>query len=616
MAGPDLVVRVAANISALQDDMKRAALSVKTMEESLKDAGVAGKYLVSSFEELGHLLSGTLAAGALIEFAHSVFEAAENIESMALKTNMSVEELQRLNYIASQTNTSIETMVSATQNLEQRLGNDDSGAAGAMKKLGINTDEFRKLGAYEQMTTLSEAIRSIEDPLERAAVEFGLFGRAWKEVAPAMLSDMKEIGNQAPIMADETVKSLAEAEKAWKGLWVAVKTYSGEALIASDTLTTWTNTVNPVILLIKTLQTAAEEGAKTFGDETGLAGAMAKIPPIADQTKDSIVNLTLKGQDLKDVENDLTIQHMKHVAALREQNEAADAAAKYAEHLLKVDEQLNAEYERAAARAEEDYARYEQMTLESDRYTRDHYQLIMDRAREAYDFALDHLSSYTQAEIQMLAEASRKATESYNNWTANATADLEKVRGGTDAATDSTQQLVAAVEGLQQAYIDVDNAKNRGLGTTTQVTSVNFLDMIDKFNHMYDNLKATGQYLGTIPQIDPNVALSLAQQDYSYSDIIAYLTGSIHFLGPPSGHGIPGFAGGVSDFAGGLAVVGEHGPELVSLPPHSSVTPAASIVNHIYVTQPLGSPQAIAAAVNAAQMDSLRAQGLRLPSGA
>lgn len=36
---------------------------------------------------------------------------------------------------------------------------------------------------------------------------------------------------------------------------------------------------------------------------------------------------------------------------------------------------------------------------------------------------------------------------------------------------------------------------------------------------------------------------------------------------------IPGFAGGVSNFSGGMAVVGERGPELVNLPRGSSVTP-------------------------------------------
>ena len=36
---------------------------------------------------------------------------------------------------------------------------------------------------------------------------------------------------------------------------------------------------------------------------------------------------------------------------------------------------------------------------------------------------------------------------------------------------------------------------------------------------------------------------------------------------------IPGFAGGVQNFRGGAAVVGERGPELVTLPRGASVTP-------------------------------------------
>lgn len=42
---------------------------------------------------------------------------------------------------------------------------------------------------------------------------------------------------------------------------------------------------------------------------------------------------------------------------------------------------------------------------------------------------------------------------------------------------------------------------------------------------------------------------------------------------------VPGFAGGVQNFAGGLAVVGERGPELVNLPRGSNVIPNKSLAN-------------------------------------
>lgn len=47
---------------------------------------------------------------------------------------------------------------------------------------------------------------------------------------------------------------------------------------------------------------------------------------------------------------------------------------------------------------------------------------------------------------------------------------------------------------------------------------------------------------------------------------------------------IPGFANGVTNFSGGLAMVGENGPELVNLPNGSSVTPNSKISNSSSVT--------------------------------
>jgi hypothetical protein len=51
-------------------------------------------------------------------------------------------------------------------------------------------------------------------------------------------------------------------------------------------------------------------------------------------------------------------------------------------------------------------------------------------------------------------------------------------------------------------------------------------------------------------------------------------TGGVYDTGGGAGTGFnPGFASGIRDFAGGFAMVGERGPELMYLPPHSNIYP-------------------------------------------
>ena len=75
MSGPDLVVRVAANISALQADMATAAQSVKTIETAVIDASAASRAFESSLDSLGTHMLAAFSVGAVINFAENVVSA-------------------------------------------------------------------------------------------------------------------------------------------------------------------------------------------------------------------------------------------------------------------------------------------------------------------------------------------------------------------------------------------------------------------------------------------------------------------------------------------------------------------------------------------------------------
>lgn len=84
---------------------------------------------------------------------------------------------------------------------------------------------------------------------------------------------------------------------------------------------------------------------------------------------------------------------------------------------------------------------------------------------------------------------------------------------------------------------------------------------------------------------------------------------------------LPGFAGGVDNFSGGMAVVGENGPEIINLPRGSSVYPNGTMPASVVINAPitingsvLSNKDEIARVVGDALMYSLRGLGVRLPT--
>lgn len=222
----DLVVRVAANISALQADMVTAAASIKTIEQTTTAAATASAGWTSALNDLGRGFVARIAEGMLlrdamrefITFGKEVLSAGSSIQKMADQTAIGTTEIQKLMYIAGQSDVSIESLVGAVQNLQVRLGDETTGAAGAMAKLKINLEAFGKLDTYAQMTTLGDAILALPTATEQASVAAALFGKTWKEILPAIKSGMAEVGEQAPIMANETIKALDRIDDGLKAV--------------------------------------------------------------------------------------------------------------------------------------------------------------------------------------------------------------------------------------------------------------------------------------------------------------------------------------------------------------------------------------------------------------
>ncbi len=232
-----------------------------------------------------------------------------------------------------------------------------------------------------------------------------------------------------------------------------------------------------------------------------------------------------------------------------------------------------------------------QKTLESDKYTREHYQLLADQAAAAYQFALDHASSYTNLEIQMLADKYREAAMASNHWAATAYDDLEKVG---KAAHKTAASVGAAVISVMDTMTMADAAFANSV--TAQIAQVQTLagewikaadakKQFDAGNSITYNLSTT-QGVDAYRAMNPGMNISWSNQqivDFAAHGgtlqqlmamgIIKMKPYAMDFTGSGALGGLPHFASGVQNFSGGLALVGEDGPELLDLPRGSSVIP-------------------------------------------
>jgi hypothetical protein len=209
----------------------------KMAEETRKVTAVGGgftKFLSSANGLLGAFGIG-LSVGAIVSFAKDITNAADALTKMHDKTGISVEGLQRMQIAGDDTGVSLESMTSAVNMLQKRLGGDDKSALAALRDMGISLAEFKSLDGAQQMLLLSKAVQVMTDPLRVAADLSALFGKSWADQLPALKRGFKEVEDGATVMSAGTTKALDNLGDAAGRLYRSFKANLGEAL--ADILT-------------------------------------------------------------------------------------------------------------------------------------------------------------------------------------------------------------------------------------------------------------------------------------------------------------------------------------------------------------------------------------------
>lgn len=196
-----------ANTAIDQTSGKASSFSEK-LKGGIKTVGKWGTAIVGG---------ATAAGAALVGFASKSASAADRVDKMSQKIGISRQAFQELDFICSQSGTSVDTLQMGMKSLTTAM----TGAANGTKS---NVDQFNKLGVSvtnadgslrsqeDVMWDVLSALQSMENQTEKARLATQLFGRSGTELMPLLngasgsIDEMKQQAHDLGlVLSDELI---------------------------------------------------------------------------------------------------------------------------------------------------------------------------------------------------------------------------------------------------------------------------------------------------------------------------------------------------------------------------------------------------------------------------
>lgn len=207
-----LVVKMAADSAQMRSELDRVKKDLKSTE-----GGVG--FLTNNLKLLGGIAAG-ISFTALISQS---IQLAGVLNDTAIKTGISVDALQRLQFAAGLSGGSLEAVSGAVGRMQKALvtaGEGSAQAKEALDRLGLSAQQILALSPDKQFEAIAVAIAGIQDPASRTTAAMELFGKSGAELVPTLVAigtnaeginaALSEIGGPVSAEAIEAVDNLGD----------------------------------------------------------------------------------------------------------------------------------------------------------------------------------------------------------------------------------------------------------------------------------------------------------------------------------------------------------------------------------------------------------------------
>ena len=228
-------------IRDLGNETKETEKKTSTFAEVLK-ANLASEAIVAGIKALGNAIAEV--GKQLVSVAGESAKWADDLNTMAMQTGLTTEQLQKFEYASELIDVSVETITGSMTKLTKNMSSakDGTGAAAeAFAQLGVAiTDDSGALRDNEDVfNDVIDALGAVGNETERDALAMSIFGKSAQELNPLIIqgSDaLKQLGQEAEdagmILDQDALDSLNDVSDAMAGL-KNTATAAGRQLTAS-----------------------------------------------------------------------------------------------------------------------------------------------------------------------------------------------------------------------------------------------------------------------------------------------------------------------------------------------------------------------------------------------
>jgi len=473
----------------------RALLKLDTaeFETNAKKSKSTTEGMEKSLLSFAKTLTGAFTASAIIAYGREVLKFADDIGDLSTQTGISTSRLQALNYVMAGSGVTVDDLANGIAQLSKRLVGGDTGAANAIRTLGLNVDQLIAMSPDKAFIAIGEAVSKIPNPMERSAIMMELFGRNGSQYLKAVTADMGKLVDQVektgPILSQNLIDSADKFDRVWEQGKITLKAWTG-ALIEAG-------------LEVAKFQFAADSTGESFGqlrkqsaDATEVmdeySQMIAKVQPKAMGLVNAHKDLTLSSGEVNKITQELNKEIGQKLAKSHE--DAAKAAQKAADDTAKAYAKMYSDVMNAQGLWQMEIDKFQAAPIEDVAKTFATVTLTEDQAAAAAEALIVKLHELQFANVQWHTTSTQSADD-YN-------AILDKLIGNLRANgtlieenkvyTDTWQTSIGE---LSQAFMVFSQIAGDSLGRTFQLIGANIAG-IDLANKGLATMKGGFEALG------------------------------------------------------------------------------------------------------------------------